>query len=93
VLLSPALPAETVSISSAGWFRAGAELPTSRTAIGTRASPVCISQPGSFPEHHLQPMNYYPNITAVSTFLSIQLPIIIFLADNPEILNSSILLK
>lgn len=38
-------------------------------------------------------MNYYPNTTAVSTFLSIQLPIIIFLADKPEILNSSILLK
>lgn len=68
-------------------------MPISGTAISTRASPICIRRPGSLPEHQLQHMNYCPNITAVSTFLSIQLPIIIFLADNPEILNSSILLK
>lgn len=89
----PPLPPQTISISFANGFHDGAEMPINCTAISTRASPICISQPGSFPEHHLQHMNYYPNITAVSTFLSIQLPIIIFLADNPEILNSSILLK
>ena len=48
---------------------------------------------GWFPEHRLLQMNYYLNITAVSTFRAIQLPIIIFLVDNIEILNSSILLK
>lgn len=68
-------------------------MPINRLAISRRASPICISLLGCLPEHHLLHMNYYGNITAVSTFHSIQRPIIIFLADNSEILNSLIFLK
>lgn len=75
------------------WSHDGAEMPIKRLAISRTASPIYISLLGCLPEHRLLHMNYYRSITAVSTFHSIQLPIIIFLADNAEILNSLILLK
>ena len=68
-------------------------MPINHLVISQRASPICISLLGCLPEHLLLYMNYYQNITAVSTFHFIQLPIIIFLADNIEILNSLILLE
>lgn len=86
-------PFGSTSTSFVSWFHDGAEMPINRLAIRRRTSPIYISLLGRLPEHPLRHMNYYRNITAVSTFCSIQLPIIIFLADNTEILNSSILLK
>lgn len=86
-------PFGTTPILFPSWFHDGAEMPINRLANSRTASPIYISLLGCLPEHRLRHMNYYRRITAVSTFHSIQLPIIIFLADNAEILNSLILLK
>lgn len=73
------LPFGTSSTSLVSWFHDGAEMPIKPLAISRTASPICISVLGWLPEHHLLHMNYDGSISAVSTFHSIQLPIIIII--------------